>query len=91
MKKALASSLFAAEITAFAMLMLLFYLNTDKPYLLLVPIAEGIGGYAVFKLLLRRTSDKGASRAASLAAATSILLGILIVVSVVALAYVSLI
>ena len=54
MKKILAPSLLTFEIAAFAMLILLFFLNTSKPYLLLIPIAGVIGGYFLFKTLFQK-------------------------------------
>ena len=55
MKKSIASSLLAAELSAFVMFLLLFFLLTGKPLLLLVPIAGVICIYfAVYALLSKR-------------------------------------
>ena len=72
MKKILNPSLLTSEIAAFAMLILLFFLNTSKPYLLLIPIAGVIGGYFLFKTLFRKL------RKIPFVIGFSILLGVLI-------------
>ncbi|MDR0293978.1 MAG: hypothetical protein LBH95_07500 [Oscillospiraceae bacterium] len=82
MKKVLEPSILVAEIAAFAMLLLLFFLNTDKPYLLLVPIAGVISGYFLFKRLIR------VWKAVPLLTVFSILLGALISASVIGLLYI---
>ena len=82
MKKICTSSLLTAEIAAFGMLILLFFLNTNKPYLLLIPIAGVIGGGFLFKpLLSKRKTLTGVI-------ALSALLGALIAAAVIALLYI---
>ncbi|MCL2539501.1 MAG: hypothetical protein FWE66_04100 [Oscillospiraceae bacterium] len=54
MKKCLTASILAAEAAAFGMLLLLFFLNTNKPYLLMIPVVGVIGSYMVFVALLRK-------------------------------------
>ena len=86
--KALITSLLWAEIAAFAMLMLLFFVNTDKPYLLLVPVVEGVVGYLVFKALVRRMHSPRAAKTAAAFIALPIALGAVIAASVVGLLHV---
>ena len=88
MKRVLTSSLLTAEIAAFAMLMLLFFMNTSRPYLLLIPIAGVAGGYFLFKVFERKSRDKGAGKAVPLAIAFAILLGIIVAALVIGLVYV---
>ena len=57
MKKIIISSFFTAEIAAFSMLMLLFFLNTNKPHLLLVPIILQVIGYFIYTRLLLKKSE----------------------------------
>jgi hypothetical protein len=79
MKKNIKSSLLTAEIAAFGMLMLLFFLNTSKPYLLLVIIAEMAGSYFLAKSLLRKW------KAVPLLIALSVLVGAIIATTIIAL------
>ena len=83
MRKVLASSLLTAEIAAFAMLMLLFFLNTNKPFLLLIPVAAVVGGYQVFKLLLRKLQDKSFCKALAIIIVVSFVLAALIAVLII--------
>jgi uncharacterized membrane protein (DUF4010 family) len=82
MKKVLASSLLTAEIAAISMLMLLFFMNTNKPYLLLIPIAAGIGGYFAFKVFVNKLKDKRTSVTTTFIVVTPIALGALIAVAI---------
>jgi NAD(P)H-dependent FMN reductase len=77
MKKALTSSLLTIEIAAFVMLLLLFFMNTNKPYLLLVPIVGTIGGYFLLKALAPKL------RSVKLMVVLSVLLSVLIAASVI--------
>ena len=79
MKKNLIPSLLTSEIAAFAMLILLFFLNTSRPYLLLIPFFGTGGGYFLFKLLMRKTKK------IPFMIGFSILLGILIAASMICL------
>ena len=89
MKKALTSSLLTAEISAFAMLMLLFFMNTNKPFLLLIPIAVVICGFFVINALLRKFRDKSVRIAVALIVAMPIVLGLLIAAAVIGLQYIA--
>lgn len=82
MKKRLRTSLLSAEIAAFGMLLLLFFLNTNKPYLLLIPIAGVIGGCFLFKSVLKKRES------VSLIIILPILLGGLIAGGVTGLLYI---
>ena len=83
MRKIIVSSLLSAEIAAFAMLMLLFFLNTSRPYLLFIPIAGAIGGYFLIEPLTRKSQFNKNDRTAPIAVITSILLGIIIAAAVI--------
>ena len=85
MKKVLTKSLLTTEIAAFCMLMLLFLLNTNKPYLLLVPLVEGAAGYFVFVMLIRKFGDNNAIKVLSLLVGVMVVLAALITLSVVGL------
>ena len=82
MKKLLLSSLLTAEIAAFAMLMLLFFLNTNRPFLLLIPVAAVVGGHLLFKLLFRKLQDKSIGKALSIIVVASLVLAALIIASI---------
>lgn len=79
MKKILEHSILAAELAAFGMLILLFFLTTSKPYLLLIPIAGVIGGCFLFKALLHKW------KSAPLLIGLSALFGVLIAAGVIGL------
>ena len=79
MKKCLTASILAAEAAAFGMLLLLFFLNTNKPYLLMIPVVGVIGSYMGFVALLRKR------KAVPLLIALSLLSGALIAVLVIGL------
>jgi hypothetical protein len=57
MKKMIVRSLLDAEIAAFGMLMVLFFLNTNRPYLLLIPVIVTIGGFFAFRMVLNKTQN----------------------------------
>ena len=82
MRKIWGSSILVAEFAAFGMLILLFFLNTSKPYLLLIPIAGVIGGTFLFKALLRKP------KAVPIQMGLSALLGFLITAAVIGLLYI---
>ena len=69
----------------FAMLMLLFFLNTSRPYLLLVPVAGVVGGYFLFKLLYSKIQNKGNGWTLIFTIIFPILLGVIIAVIVIGL------
>ena len=81
MRKIWGSSILVAEFAAFGMLILLFFLNTSKPYLLLIPIAGVIGGTFLFNALLRKT------KAVPIQIGLSVLFGVLIAAAVIGLIY----
>ena len=85
MKKILIPSILSAEIAAFAMLMLLFFLNTSRPYLLLVPVAGVIGGYFLFKPLYSKIQIKGSGWTLIFTIVFPILFGVIITVAVIGL------
>jgi len=85
MKKIVVSSLYNAEIAAYLMLMLLFFLNTNRPYLLLVPVAFKVSGYFVFTKYLHRYSE--GNKAIPFMITFTLVLGFLIAVMVVGLIY----
>ena len=85
MKKVLIQSLLHTEIAAFGMLMLLFFINTNRPYLLAVPAVVTIGGYFVFKVLLRKLREKSGGKSTPLIVMLPILLGGIIALSVIGL------
>ena len=87
MRKTLTSSLLAAEIAAFAMLLLLFLINTSKPYLLLLPVAEAVAGFFAFHELGRKMKGKGIGKTILFMTALTVLLGIIIAASVIGLVY----
>jgi len=89
MKKILIRSLVETEIAAFAMLMVLFFINTNKPYLLLVPVILMISGYFTFNALLRNTPDKTDRKTVLFAVVLPVLLGFIIAISVIGLLYLS--
>ena len=82
MKKILIPSILSAEIATLAMLVLLFFLNTSRPYLLLVPVAGVIGGYFLFKLLVSKIQNKGSGWTLIFTIVFPILLGVIIAVAV---------
>ena len=82
MKKIIKSSLLTAEIAAFGSLMLLFFLNTSRPYLLLVLIAEMAGGYFLSRAIIRKW------KAVPLLIALSVLIGAIIAVTIIAVVYI---
>ena len=88
MKKVFIQSLLDAEIAAFMMLMVLFFINTNRPYLLLIPVIFGIGGYIAFAALLRKLQDKNKRTIILLSATLTVLLGFLIAASVIGLFYI---
>ena len=81
MSKILKSSFLASEIAAFGMLMLLFFLNTNKPYLLSIPIIGIFGSYALLKKILNKR------KSILFIISVSILLGVLISFVVIGLLY----
>ena len=85
MKKILIPSILSAEIAAFVMLMLLFFLNTSNLYLLLVPVAGVIGGYFLFKLFISKIQNKGRYWRLIFSFVLLILLGVIITVVVIGL------
>jgi len=89
MKKILNRSLLETEIAALAMLMVLFFINTNKPYLLLVPVILVISGYFAFDVLLRNTREKAVKKTVLFAAVLTVLLGLIIAASVIGLLYLS--
>ena len=83
MKKILESSLLTAETTALVMLlMLLYFLTPNKPYLSFVLIAVICGAYLVFKLFMHRV------KSIPFMVLLTILLGILSAAPVIVLLYV---
>ena len=79
MKKRLSASILAAEAAAFGMFLLLFFLNTNKPYLLLIPATGVFCSYIVFVALLRKR------KAVPLLVALTFLVGVLIAACVIGL------
>jgi len=62
MKKVLNTSLLTAEIAALIMLMLVFFVNSSHPWLLLVLLAEAAAGFIVFRLLAGKYNDKSGGK-----------------------------
>ena len=87
MKSVLKSSFLAAEIAAFIMFMVLFFINTNRPYLLIVPIALGSGGYYAFQVVLGKMPNKKNKKAFSIIIALPVLLGFCIAGAIVGLFY----
>ncbi|MCL2109583.1 MAG: hypothetical protein FWH20_09610 [Oscillospiraceae bacterium] len=87
MKNVLKSSFLAAEIAAFIMLMVLFFISTNRPYLLLVPITLGFGGYYAFKAILGKLLNKESKKTWAIIAALPVLLGFCIAGAVIGLFY----
>jgi len=87
MKKVLNASLLTAEIAALAMLLLLYFLNSSYPWLLLVLLAEAAAGFLALKFLVRKYNDKNASKARLLLIliAATLILAALITFSLIAL------
>ena len=67
------------------MLMLLSFLNTSRPYLLLVPVAGVVGGYFLFKLLIKKIQNKGSGWTLIFTIVFPILFGVIIAVAVIGL------
>ena len=78
MKKIISASLLTAEIAAFSMLILLYYVNTNTPYLPFIPIIGVIVGYCLFKLFARKLRLKREGALFPFAVAYAIFIGILI-------------
>ena len=82
MKNVLKSSFLAAETAAFIMLMVLFFINTNRPYLPLVPIAFGFGGYYVFQVVLGKMLNTDTKKALPIIVVLPVLLGLCIAVAI---------
>ena len=87
MKKVLNASLLTAEIAALCMLLLLYFLNSSYPWLLLVLLAEAAAGFFALRPLARRLSGKGAGKTPLLLAlvGATLVLAALIAFSLIAL------
>ena len=87
MKNVLKSSFLGAEIAAFIMLMVLFFISTNRPYLLLVPLVFGFGGYYAFRAILGKLLNKESKKSWAIIVALPVLLGFCIAGAIVGLFY----
>jgi len=77
------TSLTTTLIMAFSKFMLLFLINTNRPFLLVIPLIAVIAGFFCFKLIINKLTDIKTAKAIALIIILPVFLAMMIVVSVI--------